>query len=87
MRDRLEDHDRWEDAHSAMRHELIDRTLVPRWREDDKRMADLEARVSAQERRGDRFDAVIGTIRVQAVALGILITAFGGAILIKLGVI
>jgi hypothetical protein len=86
-RDRLEEHDHWENAHSAMRHELVDREFAPHWVANERRFMDVEARVYGLERRGDRFDAVIGTLRVQFIVLGTLITAFGGAILWKLGVI
>lgn len=70
-----------------MRHELIDRDVLPRQLAVDRRMTELEARISIQERRGESFDAVIATIRVQALVLGVLVTAFGSAILFKLGVI
>lgn len=84
-RDRLEDHDRWEDAHTAALHAFTDRTLMPHWQADDIRYGALLGRVVVLERRGDRFDAVITTVRVIGVGLGVLITAFGGAILLKLG--
>ena len=83
-RDRLEDHDRWEDAHTAAFNAFSDRRLSARWQADDVRYGALLARVVVLERRGDRFDAVITTVRVIGVGLGVLITAFGGAILVKL---
>jgi hypothetical protein len=86
-REALEEHDRWDDAHAAARHSLIDRQLAPHWMAEEIRFKDLESRMTTQERRGDKFDAVIATIRIQAVVLGVLITAFGSAILVRLGVI
>lgn len=70
-----------------MRHELIDRTITPIQLAAERRFVALELRVNVMERRGDRFDGVIGTVRLIGMGLGILITAFGGAILFKLGAI
>ena len=47
----------------------------------------MSERLKVMERRGDRFDTVLATLRWEGVILGTLISAFGAAILLKLGVI
>jgi hypothetical protein len=96
--DQLREHEDNEYAHSAMRHTWINETLAPKWLQIELDRQMLERRLvvmeEAQRKAALAAAEAIGEARANrqllrffGTAISLLVTVFGVAILVKLGVI